>query len=128
MDAARAQLDKANRLFDAEKWKDAIAAYEQFIGNGWDDTTKIKRKVYFNLAYANSECTGLTRPDRAIEWYTKCIALGPNDPKFVDSYFNRGIEYSEAGHHSSALADFNQALTLFDQSQTSEQSVLFCAG
>jgi tetratricopeptide (TPR) repeat protein/triacylglycerol esterase/lipase EstA (alpha/beta hydrolase family) len=46
---------------------------------------------------------------KAIEDYTKAIALAPNN---ANAYINRGIAYSSQGNHERAIKDYNEALNI----------------
>ena len=47
--------------------------------------------------------------DKAIEAYTKAIAL---DPNYADAYNNRGVAYWDKGQYDRAIEDYNKAITL----------------
>lgn len=55
-------------------------------------------KLYINQEY-----------DKAIEAYTKAIALNPN---YAKAYNNRGLVYDKKGQYDRAIEDFNRAIAL----------------
>jgi tetratricopeptide (TPR) repeat protein len=69
--------------------------------NKMDDAEK-----YFNLGLSQFE---IGEYDKAIESYTKTIALYPN---YYAAYNNRGITKMEMGNLQAALKDFEESITI----------------
>ncbi len=104
-----AQIAKADKLYDAGKWSQAIVAYKKCIGPRSKIADDERSRVYFCLGSAHSK---LNQPDASIEWYTKRIDL--NIAFYAShAYYNRGLAYRAAGKYASALADFTKASTLY---------------
>jgi tetratricopeptide (TPR) repeat protein len=66
-------------------------------------------KEYFNKAldYAENEQYQL-----AIDNYTKCLRLEPDDANKATAYYNRGNAYDELENYTAAIADYNSAIRI----------------
>ena len=64
---------------------------------------------YFNKAedYAENEQYQL-----AIDNYTKCLRLEPDDANKATAYYNRGISYRKLENYTAAIADYTSALRI----------------
>nr|MDO8083187.1 tetratricopeptide repeat protein [Candidatus Sigynarchaeum springense] len=64
-------LDEANRLFDQEKYQEAIALYDKLI---------VERKYGAEPLFMKAEClSNLNRYEEAIPWYDKAIEIDDED-------------------------------------------------
>jgi tetratricopeptide (TPR) repeat protein len=66
-------------------------------------------KEYFNKAldYAENEQYQL-----AIDNYTKCLRLEPDDANKATAYHNRGISYRKLENYTAAIADYTSAIRI----------------
>ena len=66
-------------------------------------------KEYFNKAlnYAESEKYWL-----AIDNYTKCIKLKPDDTNLATAYYNRGLSYGKLGNYEDEIADYTRVIRI----------------
>ncbi len=81
-------IAEADRLYEEEKWTEAVSAYKNCIAAGLVLTNEQKSNAFFGLGYAHH--TGLKQPDAALEWYSKLIDLKIKDCKTAAALNNRG--------------------------------------
>lgn len=98
---AEQKYNEADKLFDAEKYKEAIPIYDEAI--------KLNPNVakYWNdrgVAYKN-----LNKNDKALENYNKATEL---DPNYNFPYNNRGVIYREQHKYKQALTELDKAIEL----------------
>jgi tetratricopeptide (TPR) repeat protein len=100
---------KGNKLYEQQKFKEAIYAFEQAI----DSFSQINPKPVANLVKAHNNKGNshgqLQNYLFALFDYNKAIEL---DKKLVESYMNRANVQTLLGNFSDAVADLNKALLL----------------
>ncbi len=94
-------LDEGNTHYDAERYKEAIAAYDHAIALDPNYAA-----AYNNRGKAYLE---LKEYRLAIADYDRAIQI---DPNYVKAYFNRGNAYSDLKWYQQAIADYTRAIAL----------------
>ncbi len=121
----RPSIKKADKLFDAKKWSGAIDMYEKCIAGGLVISAEQKSDVYFSLGFAchdlyDSGAEGRNaNADKAVEWYSKVIALGQYNETRGLAFRNRGMIETKQRKYALALADYNQAVSIYIQDRES---------
>ena len=97
-------LNKAEQLYQQEKWDECISVLTECIPLAKDADKKLT--IYNNRGLAYS---GKNEYDRALEDYSKAIELKPDD---ADAYYNRGVAYARKSEYDRALEDCSKAIEL----------------
>ena len=94
-------FNEAKRLHALGKIKEAQKLYEKTVEN--------KNDNYLVLSLLATTFLQLKDYDKAIENFTKSINL---NPKYPESFNNRGIAYAEIQSYKLAIKDYDKALSL----------------
>ena len=100
-DKTKTLLNKAQRLYDAKDYKEAVETYSEVI--------RLNPKHY--VAYNNRGNTykRLNQYDKALADYSQAIYI---NPKYAEAYYNRGWIYQARNNEYKAQADFASAKEL----------------
>ncbi len=66
-------------------------------------------KEYFLEAIKNYDNKEYTL---AIDNYTKCIELKPENDNLSAAYYNRGLSYAKLGNYNDAISDFSRVIRI----------------
>ena len=94
-------FNEAKKLHALGKIKEAQKLYEETVKNKNDD--------YLVLSLLATTFLQLKDYKKAIENFTKSINL---NPKYPESFNNRGIAYAEIQNYRLAIKDYNDAINL----------------
>jgi len=94
---------RAIRLYEVEEWDDSIAAFGQVIRRIPNFAQAYRGRA---LGYQKKELTAF-----AMEDFDKALELKSD---YADAYKDRGVLFEELGQRDRAIADLQQALSLYN--------------
>ena len=98
---AKKHFDEGNRLYDSEKYLEAIEEYD--IALDIDPNLKEAHNNKGNALH------NLGRYDEAIEEYDKALAIDPNDK---EAHYNKGITLRHLKRYEEAIKEYDKALAI----------------
>lgn len=136
-DTAKSHIDKGNKLYDQEKWDEAIVEYTKALEKEPNNVMALTNrgsayteKGMYNEAIADLSKAVELEPENVLPYYNRSqafIRMGDYDKAIEDcnkiielglefhwNYYNRGVAYSRKGreYFGKAISDFETAKKL----------------
>jgi hypothetical protein len=94
-------LERGKQHFDASRWDEALAAFDDCIGEQPENSDAYRRR---GRTYSQ-----LGQFDRAVDDYDTAVRLAPDDP---EAYYLRSEAHNQLGHEQLSVADYRKAKQL----------------
>ena len=112
------KLLKAEALFKAQKYADAISVYRTLLEA--DLSKDLQRDALFKLAWCEAQ-TG--DPAGAVKSYSQYIAKYPDSANFAAVLAQRGLALQQAKNYDEAIKDFDRIIKDFPKAKDRELAI-----